>query len=92
MLCRAKQQTETGRIVNLMSADVNNVMVRRIISSPSFCARKDICQCRNSLAHQNFDEISCSCTQVFFYPMFSQLLIAPCILIAALVLLWFQIK
>lgn len=31
-------------------------------------------------------------SQVFFYPMFSQLLIAPCILIAALVLLWFQIK
>lgn len=52
---RAKQQTETGRIVNLMSADVNNVMQ-------------------------------------FFYPMFSQLIVAPCILIAALVLLWFQIR
>jgi len=28
----------------------------------------------------------------FFYPFFSQLFIAPAILIAALVLLWFQIK
>jgi hypothetical protein len=32
--CRAKQQTETGRIVNLMSADVNNVMVRCTMTLP----------------------------------------------------------
>ena len=28
----------------------------------------------------------------FFYPMMAQLFIAPCILIAALILLWFQIR
>ena len=28
----------------------------------------------------------------FFYPMMAQLVIAPCILIAALILLWFQIR
>lgn len=33
-MCRAKQQTETGRIVNLMSADVNNVMVRTRFAVP----------------------------------------------------------
>jgi len=52
---RSKQQTETGRVVNIMSADVNNIIQ-------------------------------------FFYPMMAQLVVAPCILIAALVLLWFQIR
>ena len=32
------------------------------------------------------------CALQFFYPFFSQLFIAPAILVAALVLLWFQIK
>ncbi len=31
-------------------------------------------------------------SQQFFYPMMSQLIVAPCILIAALILLWFQIR
>ena len=52
---RSRQQTETGRVVNLMSNDVNNIMQ-------------------------------------FFYPFFTQLFIAPAILIAAVILLWFQIK
>lgn len=52
---RAKQQTETGRVVNIMSADVNNIIQ-------------------------------------FFYPMMAQLFVAPCILIASLILLWFQIR
>lgn len=55
LVCRSRQQTETGKVVNLMSNDVNNVMQ-------------------------------------FFYPFFTQLFIAPCILIAALILLWFQIS
>ena len=55
LLRRAKQQAETGRIVNLMSADVNQLMM-------------------------------------FFYPFANQLVSGPAMLIAALVLLWFQIK
>lgn len=52
---RAKQQTETGRIVNHMSADVNQLMT-------------------------------------FFYPFAAQLVTGPAMLIAAVVLLWFQIR
>lgn len=52
---RAKQQTETGRIVNLMSTDVNQLMT-------------------------------------FFYPFAAQLVTGPAMLIASIVLLWFQIK
>ena len=52
---RSRQATETGRVVNLMSADVNQL-------------------------------------QSFFYPFAAQLLTGPATLIAALVLLWFQIK
>lgn len=52
---RAKQQAETGRIVNLMSTDVNQLMT-------------------------------------FFYPFAAQLVTGPAMLIASVVLLWFQIK
>ncbi|KAL4457987.1 hypothetical protein ABPG75_012852 [Micractinium tetrahymenae] len=52
---RAKQQAETGRIVNLMSADVSQLMT-------------------------------------FFYPFAAQLVTGPAMLVAAVVLLWFQIK
>lgn len=52
---RAKHQTETGRIVNLMSTDVNQLMT-------------------------------------FFYPFAAQLVTGPAMLIASVVLLWFQIK
>ncbi|KAL3154179.1 hypothetical protein ABBQ32_013696 [Trebouxia sp. C0010 RCD-2024] len=52
---RSRQQTELGKIVNLMSADVNHVMQ-------------------------------------FFYPFFNQLFSAPALLIASLILLYFQIK
>lgn len=53
--CRARQQSDTGRIVNLMSADVNQL-------------------------------------QMFFYPYVQQLVTGPATIIAALVLLWFQIS
>jgi len=53
--CRSRQQTELGKIVNLMSADVNHVMQ-------------------------------------FFYPFFNQLFSAPALLIASLILLYFQIR
>ncbi|KAL6776048.1 hypothetical protein ACKKBG_A19595 [Auxenochlorella protothecoides x Auxenochlorella symbiontica] len=52
---RARQQSDTGRIVNLMSADVNQL-------------------------------------QMFFYPYVQQLVTGPATIIAALVLLWFQIS
>ncbi|DBB06529.1 TPA: hypothetical protein ACH3X1_012074 [Trebouxia sp. C0004] len=52
---RSRQQTELGKIVNLMSADVNHVMQ-------------------------------------FFYPFFNQLFSAPALLIASLILLYFQIR
>ena len=35
LLCRARQQTETGRVVNLMSNDVNNVMQVTLTSTAS---------------------------------------------------------
>lgn len=55
LYCRSRQQTELGKIVNLMSADVNHVMQ-------------------------------------FFYPFFNQLFSAPALLIASLILLYFQIR
>lgn len=55
MSTRSRQATETGRVVNLMSADVNQL-------------------------------------QSFLYPFAAQLLTGPAMLIASLVLLWFQIK
>lgn len=48
--------------------------------------------CRMKCASYDAPTEASFCAQAFFYPMFSQLIVAPCILIAALILLWFQIK
>ena len=48
LLCRAKQMTETGRIVNLMSADVNNVMVKSFNVHCACCGGFVVIRAQNS--------------------------------------------
>lgn len=133
---RAKQQTETGRIVNLMSADVNNVMVRCFASKAVYFSKLMhvtlfpllCCFTLQSMLHKRLTlphvraaillpdvftgKPGCAALEAFSLTAHAtvhamhavcyiaisgatcvlQLIVAPCILIAALVLLWFQIR